>query len=384
MIPEFVTQDDGRERTPSAGARGAAVNLLRRGQGAARKGERLRAARLLRAALIADPKSIDARLWLAAVTDDPEESVRILTKLLREHPGHPRAMVGLQWACERLNAQPSGVAAELPPCPRVKPLSEPQATAWWRTAVRFAAVVVTLLGVAAAGFAGYSWAHADQTEAGLIPRIGLPASDVLAPTAYPTEVPPAPSDTPALTALPPTQTPVPTETPTAVPPTATPTLTEIPPTATPLPTATATTAPSPLPSGVEGGKWIEIILSEQVCIAWEGETSVRRMVVSTGTAQYPTVTGTYSIYAKLRSQTMSGPGYYLPGVPHVMYFFHGFAIHGAYWHTNFGTPMSHGCVNLSLSDAAWLFAWAEPYLPEDQWTIYSSADNPGTTVIVRW
>jgi lipoprotein-anchoring transpeptidase ErfK/SrfK len=65
---------------------------------------------------------------------------------------------------------------------------------------------------------------------------------------------------------------------------------------------------------------------------------------------------------KYESQTMNGYllgyDYYLPDVPYVMYFFEDFAIHGTYWHSNFGTPMSHGCVNVSTPDAGWLFNWA--------------------------
>lgn len=60
---------------------------------------------------------------------------------------------------------------------------------------------------------------------------------------------------------------------------------------------------------------------------------------------------------------MSGPGYYLPDVPYVMYFYRGYGLHGTYWHNNFGVPMSHGCVNLRTEDAAWLFDWASVGTP---------------------
>jgi lipoprotein-anchoring transpeptidase ErfK/SrfK len=56
---------------------------------------------------------------------------------------------------------------------------------------------------------------------------------------------------------------------------------------------------------------------------------------------------------------MSGPGYYLPNVPYVMYFHGGYGLHGTTWHANFGHPMSHGCVNLPTSEAEWLFNWAQ-------------------------
>ena len=55
---------------------------------------------------------------------------------------------------------------------------------------------------------------------------------------------------------------------------------------------------------------------------------------------------------------MAGPGYYLPNVPYTMYFYQGYGLHGTYWHHNFGTPMSHGCVNLATPDAEWLYNWA--------------------------
>lgn len=106
------------------------------------------------------------------------------------------------------------------------------------------------------------------------------------------------------------------------------------------------------------GKWIDVDLSSQTLTAMEGSVAVRSMVVSTGIARYPTPPGRFRIYAKYPSVTMSGPGYYLPGVPHTMYFYRGYAIHGTYWHNNFGRPMSHGCINLTRADAAWMYAWA--------------------------
>jgi lipoprotein-anchoring transpeptidase ErfK/SrfK len=81
-------------------------------------------------------------------------------------------------------------------------------------------------------------------------------------------------------------------------------------------------------------------------------------LVSTGTWATPTVTGTFKIWHKTQLQAMSGPGYYLPNVPFVMYFFEDYGFHGTYWHNNFGTPMSHGCVNLTIPDSEWLYNWA--------------------------
>ena len=104
-----------------------------------------------------------------------------------------------------------------------------------------------------------------------------------------------------------------------------------------------------------GTHWIDVNLSEQRVYAYAGDTLINSFIVSTGTWQTPTVTGTYTIYVKYRSTTMAGPGYYLTGVPYVMYFHKGYGFHGTYWHNNFGTPMSHGCVNLQTDNAAWLY-----------------------------
>jgi lipoprotein-anchoring transpeptidase ErfK/SrfK len=111
-----------------------------------------------------------------------------------------------------------------------------------------------------------------------------------------------------------------------------------------------------------GAKWIDVDLSGQTLRAYVGNSVVYTTRVSTGTAKYPTVQGTFRIYSKVRSQRMRGgtgrDAYDLPNVPHVMYFYQAYAIHGTYWHNNFGRPMSHGCVNANLNAAAWLYNWA--------------------------
>jgi len=112
------------------------------------------------------------------------------------------------------------------------------------------------------------------------------------------------------------------------------------------------------PSVGNGERWIDVNLSQQMVYAYEGDIIVNSFLVSTGTWATPTVTGQYNIYVKYRSAKMSGPGYYLPNVPYIMYFYKGYGLHGTYWHNNFGTPMSHGCVNLRTPDAEWLYGWA--------------------------
>lgn len=125
------------------------------------------------------------------------------------------------------------------------------------------------------------------------------------------------------------------------------------------PTTAAANIPAAVTTGNGGEHWIDVNLSEQRLYAYEGDTLVNSFIVSTGTWQTPTVTGSYKVWVKLRSAAMSGPGYYLPDVPYIMYFYGDYGIHGTYWHNNFGTPMSHGCVNLATPDAEWVYNFSK-------------------------
>lgn len=135
-------------------------------------------------------------------------------------------------------------------------------------------------------------------------------------------------------------------------------------------------------------KWIEVDLSDQRLFAWDGDKLIYDFAISSG-KWAPTPEGNFRIWVKLRYSLMHGGSkedgtyYYLPNVPYVMYFYGGYGIHGTYWHNNFGTPMSHGCVNLSIPDAAALFAWADPFVSSDKWVVYPSNNNPGTKVVVH-
>ena len=108
----------------------------------------------------------------------------------------------------------------------------------------------------------------------------------------------------------------------------------------------------------DGERWIEVIVSEQKLIAWQGDTPVFETIVSTGKPGFETIPGEFRIYVKYDKTRMRGPGYDTPDVPWTMYYYRGFAIHGAYWHNNFGTPVSHGCVNLRVPEARALYEWA--------------------------
>ena len=125
-----------------------------------------------------------------------------------------------------------------------------------------------------------------------------------------------------------------------------------------IPSGSAPAPLSPAPAPAHAGRWIDVDLSAQRLTAYEGNVPVRTIVVSTGLPRTPTPVGQYRIYVKYLYDDMAGPGYYLPNVPFVMYFYRGYSLHGTYWHNNFGRPMSHGCVNLPTSEARWLYNWA--------------------------
>lgn len=106
------------------------------------------------------------------------------------------------------------------------------------------------------------------------------------------------------------------------------------------------------------GRWIEVDISAQRVTAWNGRKRVRAFMVSTGKRRTPTILGTYTIKSKHYKTRMRGRDYNVPNVPYVMYFQGGYALHGAYWHNRFGTPVSHGCINLRVPSARWLYNWA--------------------------
>ena len=119
------------------------------------------------------------------------------------------------------------------------------------------------------------------------------------------------------------------------------------------------------PAGVDSDRWIEINLYEQVLLVHEGDQIVFATLVSTGVDPFFTQPGVFTIYEKIDHEYMRGAFeadrsdyYYLEDVPFIMYYDQSRALHGAYWHTWFGLQQSHGCVNLSIADARWLYEWA--------------------------
>lgn len=139
-------------------------------------------------------------------------------------------------------------------------------------------------------------------------------------------------------------------------------------------------------------KVIYIDLSKQHLYTFEGNTLVHDFPVSTG-KWGATPTGTFSIWAKLRYTRMTGGNqaigtyYDLPNVPYTMFFYNdttpktqGFGIHGAYWHNNFGHPMSHGCINMRIEDSEKIYYWSQPAATNS--ISYATAQNTGTKIVI--
>lgn len=149
------------------------------------------------------------------------------------------------------------------------------------------------------------------------------------------------------------------------------------------------------PDGSE--KWIEVDLSDLKLYAWEGNRKTYEFSISTGRPGYKTPTGEFRVWSKVRSQAYKGGSkargdyYYLPNVPYSLFFGggdvsndKGYAIHGAYWHNDFGIKnRSSGCINVKPEEAGLLYSWAGPAMPEGVGAINSTADNPGVRVVIH-
>lgn len=152
-------------------------------------------------------------------------------------------------------------------------------------------------------------------------------------------------------------------------------------------------------------KWIEVDLSDLKLYAWEGNeqsSSTKRKVyefsVSTGRPGYKTPTGEFRVWRKVRSQIYKGGSkqrgdyYYLPNVPYSLFFGGGevpdwkgyAAIHGAYWHNDFGIKnRSSGCINVRPTEMEQLYNWAGPAISAEVGALNSTPDNPGVRVVVH-
>lgn len=119
--------------------------------------------------------------------------------------------------------------------------------------------------------------------------------------------------------------------------------------------------PLPRPAAVISQRWVGVDLAQQVLIAYDGTRPVFATLISSGFPALPTQPGVFTVYHRQPAQTMGWgtPGepfaYTVEDVPYVLFFNGDQALHGAYWHDEFGTARSHGCVNLSPSDARWVY-----------------------------
>jgi lipoprotein-anchoring transpeptidase ErfK/SrfK len=351
--------------------------------------------RYARLAIQYDPNLEDSWLVMAA-TASPRASVEYLQKALEINPNSSRAMAGMQWALKRQaqhdqeqSTRQTSIDRELQQTDLISqqiPDAEliPEVTDDVPEVVSSQQVITTQLDETSSVSTGIQFPNIPENDLthqrisilpwlllavflciGLVglfivpPLLRASASDLSSTLPAGVYVKPTYTPTPTATFTP---TPTPTNTPT---PTATPTSSPTPyPTDTPLPTPVTVEEnyvyePGELPKVSKKERWIDVDLSSQSVSAYEGKNSVNTFIVSTGTWQHPTVTGQFHIYVKYRYTDMAGPGYYLPDVPYTMYFYDGYGLHGTYWHSNFGTPMSHGCINLRTEDAAWLYNWAD-------------------------
>ncbi|QPC83915.1 L,D-transpeptidase family protein [Phototrophicus methaneseepsis] len=137
------------------------------------------------------------------------------------------------------------------------------------------------------------------------------------------------------------------------------------------------------PEGVSG-RWVSIDLYEQSLVAYEDDRPVFATLISTGLPGFDTNEGLFEVWARVARDGMSGAtgapdAYALESVPWVMYFDDSISMHGTYWHNFFGYRRSHGCVNLSISDARWIFEWTARGADDDgeihtQVYVHSSGD----------
>lgn len=307
---------------------------LQKSQAALKRGDRLAAREAAQYAVQLIPDGEAGWLCMAAASD-LKAGAEYAARALELNPQSGTARRAVKWFAERLEAaRPRQESAEVRLPEELHWAPAPVERFARRRLISSQALVPALaLAVGLVVWVGGLPAGATPSERG---------SDPVAKASY--------TPTPTFT---PTFTPTPTST-------STPTATNTPtPSATPTPRPNVSFEYSLDPNDLANeGRWIDVDLSTQRVTAYEGAEAVRTFVVSTGTSRHPTVTGQFRIYVKLRATDMAGPGYYLPGVPYTMYFYRGYALHGTYWHSNFGTPMSHGCVNMITDEARWLFDFA--------------------------
>ena len=357
-----------------------------------RRGDKTTAWQLGEQAALLAPDMADAWLVLAASDPDPQEALAYARKALELEPQSTRAQRAVEWAEGRVPTpqviaeSPETIPASAPvvSSPSEKhadqtgvaaPQLAPGGRKWLLPALLLGGACILLVlfaffaltsPVVASLVNSFSraqenfWAPVDIAKPELTPieessfvaqplETATPVPTAAPATARPTQQPAlAPSENPTQTPVLEEPTLAPTETPGEM-------VMEI---VEDTPTNEYIPPQEQLASVGDGVRWIDVDLTNQRVYAYEGDVVVNSFIVSTGTWRTPTVTGRYKIYIKVRMQDMRGPGYHLRDVPYVMFFHGDYGLHGTYWHNNFGTPMSRGCVNLTIDDSAWLFNWA--------------------------
>ncbi|MEX1247037.1 MAG: L,D-transpeptidase [Anaerolineales bacterium] len=306
-------------------------------------GRRTEARRLAHLAAKQAPEHEEPWLLLAALAS-AGASQAYLKRALNINPRSPRAIKAMRWAEERQSEarHARGSHGGLPVVALPRSVN---------------VALLSLLGLTAV-LAAFVWLRPPAFDEGL--RLAGAAAARQFDGLLSTETREATAEFTATFTPFASMSPLPSNTPT---PSSTPPATQTP---TPEPTASAELNLGSiekhfveLPEGV-GNKerWIDVNLSDQTLSAYEGVKLLDTFTISSGRPNTPTVTGEFRIWVKVRKQTMSGPGYSLPNVPWVMYFYKDYGIHGTWWHNNFGTPMSAGCVNMTIDDAQWMYGWA--------------------------
>jgi lipoprotein-anchoring transpeptidase ErfK/SrfK len=333
-------------------------SLLRQAKTAVQQGNQQRARQLLQQAVRQDPQDYRGWLWLATVAHSPQASLDYVNRAEMLAPNNDTVQKARRWAEKQVQRSQKTALKEAVASPGHWPNT---------TVIRWAVMGIILLLFLTAGTV-YAWQYfqtgRDTAETAVHNSSLLsdtqsaandlaPAGAVSAnPTATQTPHPHVPAKLIASTGanqprptwtVTPTPSPTPTPTPTAIPTFVNPNYQD-----------------AVRPFGVGANeRWVDVNLSSQTLRAYEGDTVVYTTLVSSGTWDHPTVTGQFRIWLEFESQTMDGRllgyDYYLENVPYVMYFYQDYALHGTFWHNNFGTPMSHGCVNLETGDAAWIY-----------------------------
>jgi lipoprotein-anchoring transpeptidase ErfK/SrfK len=391
------------------------------------------------AVLSQDPANILALIWLAYLASTPEESLQLLNRVLALDPANEQARIGVRRIWRRLGAatsppdqtRPSPPVAPLGPVQPVAPVSqiEEMAAARPRSRSGLAYFLKTLLVMGVMAVLGVtiglgaSTLEPPETLAAWLPTATVLSAgswmDPVQPLAQPFQpvgayvpAPAQPASIPPLLVSPPLSQPFDSTHAEAVrqsrrmlelntlPQSAVaevklrPQGLQIEP--VPPPAAALTVGfelpvdPTPVDPGLlahrpayPGEKWIEVNIATQTVTAWEGNVPVLSFLASTGLPETPTILGTFRIYWKMKKTDMFGFNYYVPEVPYAMYFHGDYALHGTYWHDNFGHRVSRGCVNLSIDNAKKLFEWAGPVMPAGETAAWADAENPGTLVVVH-